>query len=61
MARLQAEKESLESRLMTALPPAELAEAGRSLKAVNESLQAAEERWLELSEHIEQVTRAEAA
>ncbi|MFZ9511652.1 MAG: ABC-F family ATP-binding cassette domain-containing protein, partial [Burkholderiaceae bacterium] len=61
MTRLQAEKESLESRLMTALPPAELAEAGRSLKAVNESLQAAEERWLELSEHIEQVTRAEAA
>ncbi|MFZ9335443.1 MAG: ABC-F family ATP-binding cassette domain-containing protein [Burkholderiaceae bacterium] len=61
MTRLQAEKESLESRLMTALTPAELAEAGRSLKAVNESLQAAEERWLELSEHIEQVTRAEAA
>ena len=60
MGELTREKESLESRLMGALPPPELAEVGRRLKVVNDELSAAEERWLELSESIEAMTRAEA-
>ena len=35
--------------------PAELAEAGRQLKAVNTKLEPLEERWLELNEQIEAV------
>jgi ATP-binding cassette subfamily F protein 3 len=53
MAQLQADKQALEARLAGALPPAELAEAGRRLKAVNDELQALEERWLGLSAQIE--------
>ncbi|MEY5099825.1 MAG: hypothetical protein RJA36_2544 [Pseudomonadota bacterium] len=53
MASLQAEGTALEQKLMNALPPAELAEAGRRLKAIGEETSAAEERWLELSELIE--------
>ncbi|MFM8609909.1 MAG: ABC-F family ATP-binding cassette domain-containing protein [Burkholderiaceae bacterium] len=61
MDQLQREKQALENRLMTPLAPAELADAGRRLKAVNDELAAAEERWLELSENIEAVTREETA
>ncbi|TFZ08176.1 ABC-F family ATP-binding cassette domain-containing protein [Ramlibacter humi] len=55
MARLQAEKEALEARLGTPLPPADIAEAGRQLKGVVQSLEAAEERWLALTGEIEQI------
>ncbi len=55
MAALQAEGAALEEKLMVALPPAELAEAGRRLKAIAEETAAAEERWLELSEQIEAI------
>jgi len=53
MARLQSEKDALEARLAAALPPPELAEAGRRLKAVNDELETLEERWLALSAQIE--------
>jgi ATP-binding cassette subfamily F protein 3 len=53
IAALEQEKSGLEARLSTSLPPAEIAEAGRRLKAVTEELGSLEERWLELSGDIE--------
>lgn len=53
IAALETEKGGLEARLATALPPAEIAEAGRRLKAVTDELASLEERWLELSGEIE--------
>ena len=55
MARLQAEQQALEKRLATALSPADLAEAGRQLKATASALALAEERWLALSSQIESI------
>jgi len=53
MASLGGEKAALETRLSTPLPPGDIAEAGRRLKAVDDELGALEERWLELSGEIE--------
>ncbi|MEO5671611.1 MAG: ATP-binding cassette domain-containing protein, partial [Ramlibacter sp.] len=53
MAELAGDKAALESRLASALPPGEIAKAGKQLKAVNDELQALEERWLALSSDIE--------
>lgn len=53
IATLELEKAGLEGRLATALPPAEIAKAGRRLKAISDELAALEERWLELSGEIE--------
>jgi ATP-binding cassette subfamily F protein 3 len=53
MAELNGDKGSLEAKLATPLPTPELADAGRRLKAVNEELQKLEERWLELTEQID--------
>jgi ATP-binding cassette subfamily F protein 3 len=53
MAELQAEQSALEQRLLAPLPPPELAEAGKRLKAIAEALATTEERWLELQETIE--------
>jgi ATP-binding cassette subfamily F protein 3 len=53
MAQLQGEKALLEARLSGVLPPPEIAEAGRRLKAVGDELDILEERWLELSGDIE--------
>ena len=58
MAQLGAEKAALEEKLAAPLPPADIAEAGKRLKAVGDELDASEERWLELSEAIEQLTQA---
>lgn len=58
MAELGKDKAALEGKLSSALPPAELAEAGRRLKAVNEELAGLEERWLELSGRIEAMEAA---
>ena len=58
MAQLGAEKAALEEKLATPLPPADIAEAGKRLKAVGDELDACEERWLELSEAIEQLAQA---
>ena len=57
MAVLSAEKSALEEKLSTPLPPAEIAEAGKRLKAVGDELDTLEERWLELSEQIEMLTQ----
>jgi len=55
-ATLQQEKSALEARLSQNLPPEEIAQAGRQLKAVNDEIESLEERWLELSEAIEQAS-----
>ena len=60
MASLEAEKGELEARLATTLPPPEIADAGRRLKAVTDELARLEERWLEISGEIESA-EAEAA
>ncbi|MDB5896224.1 MAG: transporter, partial [Rhodoferax sp.] len=59
MARLQAEKGQLEDRMSQPLPPAELANAGKRLKAVGDELATLEENWLSLSEQIESARTAE--
>ena len=53
MASIEAEKTQLEQRLSSPLPPAEIAEAGRRLKALAEEVSALEERWLELTHLLE--------
>jgi ATP-binding cassette subfamily F protein 3 len=58
MAELNADKAALEARLAAALPPSEIAQAGKRLKAVNDELQALEERWLALSGDIEAMETA---
>ncbi len=57
MATLSAEKATLEDKLSSPIPPAEIAEAGKRLKTVGDELDTLEERWLELSEQIEQLTQ----
>ena len=56
MEALGSEKTALETQLTQAMPAAEIAQAGRRLKAVSDQLDALEERWLSLSEQIEQAT-----
>jgi ATP-binding cassette subfamily F protein 3 len=53
MAALSADKEALEVKLATALPPSDIAQAGKRLKAVTDELHALEERWLVLSGDLE--------
>jgi len=53
MASIEAEKAQLEQLLSTPLPPAEIAEAGRRLKALADEVSALEERWLELTHLLE--------
>jgi ATP-binding cassette subfamily F protein 3 len=55
IAALEQEKSGLEGRLAAQLPPAEIAEAGRRLKAIADELGTLEERWLELSGEIEEM------
>ncbi len=55
MDALQKEKDELQVRLNAPLPPSELADAGRRLKAIDEELAAAEEAWLAAGEAIEQI------
>ena len=50
---LNAEQAQLNERLMGNLPPAELAEMGKRLKAIDTELAEREERWLELSEALQ--------
>lgn len=58
MATLEAEKQSLHDRLASTLAPAEIAEAGKRLKTVEDELAALELRWLELTEAMEQLESA---
>ncbi|MDD2728057.1 ABC-F family ATP-binding cassette domain-containing protein [Malikia sp.] len=53
MASLQAEGAALQQKLLSALPPTELAQIGKRLKGIEDETAAAELRWLELSEQIE--------
>ncbi|WCM91089.1 ATP-binding cassette domain-containing protein [Acidovorax sp. NCPPB 2350] len=53
LAALAAEKLALEERLSQPLPPGEIADCGRRLKACGDEISALEERWLELSTEIE--------
>jgi ATP-binding cassette, subfamily F, member 3 len=58
MAQVQQEKSVLEARLSAPLPPSELAEAGRRLKALGDELAHLEERWLMVSGDIEAIEAA---
>jgi ATP-binding cassette subfamily F protein 3 len=52
------QRQTLETRLASPISPGEMAEAGRELKQVNESIEALELRWLELTEEIELANQA---
>ncbi|GAB4089799.1 ABC-F family ATP-binding cassette domain-containing protein [Hydrogenophaga soli] len=54
MQAIHAEQATLEDALTRPMPPADLAQAGRTLKALADELETLELRWLELSEQIEQ-------
>jgi ATP-binding cassette subfamily F protein 3 len=53
LAILATEKSQIEDRLTQPLPPAEIADNGRRLKACGDEIDALEERWLDLSSAIE--------
>ena len=53
LTRLNAEQAQLNVRLLVNLTPAELAESGKRLKAIESELADREERWLELSETLQ--------
>jgi ATP-binding cassette subfamily F protein 3 len=55
MAQLMQEKTRLEAAMSQPASPAEIAESGRRLKAVNDETDTLEARWLELHEAIEAV------
>jgi ATP-binding cassette subfamily F protein 3 len=56
MASIEAEKTRLESLLTTPVSPAEMADAGRRLKALADEVTNLEERWLELTSLLEEAT-----
>ncbi len=47
------EKAALEARLAQSLPPTDIAEAGKRLKAINEEIGTLEERWMAVSGELE--------
>jgi ATP-binding cassette, subfamily F, member 3 len=53
MACIDAERSVLEQQLSAPLPAAEIAEAGRRLKALSDEVASLEERWLELTHLLE--------
>ncbi|MDO5288490.1 MAG: ATP-binding cassette domain-containing protein [Pseudomonadota bacterium] len=55
MAALQAEQAQLHQRLSQPLPAADIASAGKRLKAVDDELAEAEDRWLTLTGQIEDI------
>ncbi|WP_027016462.1 ABC-F family ATP-binding cassette domain-containing protein [Comamonas composti] len=59
LPQLQAERGQLEEQLSQPLAAAEIAEAGKRLKACNDEIEALEERWLELGEQMEQLAASE--
>jgi ATP-binding cassette, subfamily F, member 3 len=58
MATLESEKTALHDKLATPLPPADIAEAGKRLKVVEDELAALEVRWLELTEAMDALEAA---
>jgi len=61
MNTLQAEQTELHQQLACTTDPGQLAAAGKRLKNVEQSLEQLEERWLELSEAIEQAAGTSSA
>jgi ATP-binding cassette subfamily F protein 3 len=53
LAAAGTERTALEARLAQPLPPAEIAEAGKRLKTLNDEIGRLEERWLALSDQLE--------
>jgi ATP-binding cassette subfamily F protein 3 len=53
LAAAGTERAALEERLAQPLPPAEIADAGKRLKAINDEIGRLEERWLALSDQLE--------
>jgi ATP-binding cassette subfamily F protein 3 len=53
MAAVEKEKTALETLLATPITPAEIADAGRRLKALSDEASSLEERWLELTTQLE--------
>ena len=56
MASLNAERDNLQASLAKTTAPAEMAQSGKRLKAIEAELLTLEERWLELTEQIETAT-----
>ena len=53
MQALNLEKDQLHTQLSDTKAPAELAQAGKRIKAIDAEITQLEERWLELTEQIE--------
>jgi ATP-binding cassette subfamily F protein 3 len=53
MAQLEAQKLVLENKLTTSLPPTEIAEVGKQLKAIQTELEDLEVQWLSWTEELE--------
>lgn len=60
LAALAAERASLEQKLTETLPPADIAECGRRLKQGQDETGQLEERWLEISQALEEISAAAA-
>ncbi|MDO9400996.1 MAG: ATP-binding cassette domain-containing protein [Polaromonas sp.] len=56
MQSLTTERDSLQASLAATTAPAEMAQSGKRLKAIDTELGTLEERWLELTEQIETAT-----
>lgn len=56
MQSLNTERDNLQTALTTITAPAEIAQAGKRLKAIDNEIGTLEERWLELTEQIETAT-----
>jgi ATP-binding cassette subfamily F protein 3 len=57
LATLNHEGKDLENRLAKPLQPADLAQAGKRLKTVQQEIEALEAKWLELSQELESATQ----
>ncbi|ART56791.1 hypothetical protein CBP35_09610 [Acidovorax carolinensis] len=55
LSALLAERTDLEQRLTQPLPPADIADLGRRLKAGHDETARLEERWLEISAELEEM------
>ena len=53
MAVIEQDMRALEQQLSAPLSPAEIADAGRRLKALTAEMATLEERWLELTEQLQ--------
>jgi len=56
LAALAMERAELEHKLTQPLPSGEIAELGRRLKAGNDETAVLEERWLEISSALEEIS-----